>query len=440
MRTAIGVLIIGLAGMALAQDEERVTVVFVDRTINVGAEAAPAIDLYIACAPNTPGQAVTSCTMVPRPEEIETNPWGQRIARWSVPNLAPGEHLVARSITEATLRPWSAPLAEALGEETIPIWVDDLYLADGAKYALDSETIREAMAEIDAGGSDPVETIGAIFDYITEKLSYSRDGSWDSADEVLERGTGSCSEYTFCFIALCRAHGIPARFAGGNARRSGANVHIDRVSHRWAEAYVRGVGWAPFDPTRSDGKTRYRRYFGKAPMNVLTLVQGDGGEESPLDWRYESYHRWEGDDARLKIHRRGWWLPTPSREVRKQVMALARKIPRAGDTDARLAIIDKAREIADPFVLPWLDDLLYQPDVATEAAKAMRDIGGPATVVAVIDCIGRTGDLQHDERIAAFLNDWTGESLSAARTDWDGWLRTKAFSAFTKPGRLAEEK
>lgn len=435
------------ACLAPVQADEQVTVVFVDRVVNRGDAVVPDVNVALVCAPDTPAQSIGSLELQPVPTRIETDRWGQRIARFHVDELRPGEHFVARSITDATLRPWQIDLAsvEVGSTKGIPDDVRELYLADSEKYVLESEPIRSAVEGILKGQAgrpepDPVEVIGAAFDYVVDHLKYSRDGTWDSADTVLERGTGSCSEYTFAFIALCRACGIPARFAGGNARRSGASLHIDRVSHRWAEAYLPGLGWVPFDPTRSDGKDRYRRYFGRCPGDVLVLARGDGGPESAIGWRYESFHTWEAPQAAIGVHRRGWWFSRVPEEVRAQALVLGDAIARAQDTELKLGLIRKARSIAHPFVLPWLEDLLYNADVRVETAEATRDIGGPAAVIALIDCLERAGDPEGDAAIGFLLDRWTGERIGASRKGWQDWLRTRAFRAFTTPSQPEPER
>ena len=50
-------------------------------------------------------------------------------------------------------------------------------------------------------------------------MYYERSGGWNTAPIVLERGNGSCSEYTFVFISMCRAAGVPARYVGSVVER-----------------------------------------------------------------------------------------------------------------------------------------------------------------------------------------------------------------------------
>jgi len=60
----------------------------------------------------------------------------------------------------------------------------------------------------------------ALRNRILERMSYVRDSRWKPADVCLERGTGSCSEYTCIFAGAARGMGMPVRFVGGTSWQS----------------------------------------------------------------------------------------------------------------------------------------------------------------------------------------------------------------------------
>ena len=123
--------------------------------------------------------------------------------------------------------------------------------------------------------------------YVINNLDYVRDGRWDDAVTVLSRGNGSCSEYCFAFIALCRAAGIPARYNGGSIYKS-PTPHIDTVYHRITEVYLPNYGWVPIDVTWDDALIKHY-YFGLHVNRLFTLTIG-GGPSKYLNW---SYHYWQ---------------------------------------------------------------------------------------------------------------------------------------------------
>lgn len=69
---------------------------------------------------------------------------------------------------------------------------------------------------------------------------------------LLESREGYCAHFATAFVLLARAEGLPARYVEGfkvplNAIR---NMRVySSMAHAWAEVYLEGVGWVPFEPT-----------------------------------------------------------------------------------------------------------------------------------------------------------------------------------------------
>lgn len=64
-------------------------------------------------------------------------------------------------------------------------------------------------------------------------------------ETILERGKGTCSEYTNLFLALMRKAGIPCRMVVGYIYMPEQKFE---GAHAWAECYIRGYGWFAVDP------------------------------------------------------------------------------------------------------------------------------------------------------------------------------------------------
>lgn len=63
---------------------------------------------------------------------------------------------------------------------------------------------------------------------------------------------GYCAHFATAFVLLARAEGIPARYVQGYFVPIQGKKEITVTSdmaHAWAEVYVEGAGWIPFDPT-----------------------------------------------------------------------------------------------------------------------------------------------------------------------------------------------
>jgi hypothetical protein len=118
----------------------------------------------------------------------------------------------------------------------------------------------------------------------------------------------------------------------------------------------------------------------------------------------------------------GWWFPRPPAEVRQKVAAF-RKMLDETPSARRAGLVDEALKIGHPFVLPWLDDLLYDPATRVAAAGAFLKIGGKDAVVAVVDTLVRQNDREGDRQIGEMLDTFTGQKFGADRKQWKTWLK-----------------
>jgi hypothetical protein len=189
------------------------------------------------------------------------------------------------------------------------------YARDGEAYRLDDPALLAIATRAREAASDPLDLAFRLNEAVREHLSYERDGAWDAAPRVWRRGTGSCSEYHFVFANLCRNAGLPVRYVGASALRSGDDDYVDTVFHRWSEVYLPGYGWYPIDVSRNDCEdgSPVNDSFGCTPANLLELMRGDGGEDTDLGWSYVANVTGKSDDgAMLFARRRIEWSPAPA--------------------------------------------------------------------------------------------------------------------------------
>jgi hypothetical protein len=84
-----------------------------------------------------------------------------------------------------------------------------------------------------------------IYNFVVNHLNYQLQPEEKGALWALENKQGDCSEYSYLFVALCRAIGIPARIQAGFAF---SNYEEETENgHMWAEYYLEGYGWIPVD-------------------------------------------------------------------------------------------------------------------------------------------------------------------------------------------------
>ena len=419
--------------------EAEATVVFVARIINRHTNGLRAPRLHVHTPVQLPHQDITALEVEGQPERL-VDRWGAPVCLYQCSELAPGANLVGRWTASATVRrfrwDWHAPtdpVAAALAPEE-----KTLYLRDGKPLALGDPVVRAAAAEAARGKAGPAAVLDGIFGLVMDRLSYDRDGKWQPASEVLASGKGSCSEYTYCFMALCRDNGLPARYVGGIVGRLGVPFHLDKVFHRFPQAHVPGLGWVDFDPTRTDRANNKRLYFGQTPGPMLLLSVGDGGDGSLTGADYLEAHSWADPKAPASSLRQAWWFAPPPAKVRAEVEDFRRRLA-AAVGDQRLALVRQARAIGHPFVLPWLDDLLYETGPRLEAARAALRIGGQGELAAVVNCLGRLRDPDGDRQIGQLLDQFTGQNLGADRAKWNEWLKAST-PRLPLPGDAPEKR
>jgi transglutaminase-like putative cysteine protease len=157
----------------------------------------------------------------------------------------------------------------------------------------DDSYIQKLTKESVGDETNPYWIARKIFDYVRDNLEYKLEGGWNVAPVVLERGTGSCSEYTFSFISLCRAAGLPARYVGSIVVR-GDDASLDDLFHRWPEIYLPNYGWVPFDAQGGDKPLARDRAMsiGNLSNRFLITTQG-GGDSEYLGWYYNNYEEYQ---------------------------------------------------------------------------------------------------------------------------------------------------
>jgi transglutaminase-like putative cysteine protease len=135
-----------------------------------------------------------------------------------------------------------------------------LYLRPAEGVIRVTPRIAELARRI-AGSLSPELAVAAFADHIAATLR----GGFVRYDEIpvdapfdaaLEYGVIDCKLIAALLISLCRARGIPARLVNGYFL-----YPLAPTNHSWAEIWIDGIGWAPFD-----GFSR-ERYLPDAPSN-----------------------------------------------------------------------------------------------------------------------------------------------------------------------------
>jgi transglutaminase-like putative cysteine protease len=305
--------VVVFAEQAYTRSRPREAVITVTHdVINFGPGTVTDLNVYLALPKNRDTQDILSLDFDRPPDGRLADRWGQEVARFTKPSLKAGERIKTRMHVKAKIYDVMYHLyPEKAGSlKEIPSDIQNLYLADDDKYRLKDPVIQAAVREAVTRGDNPYWIARDIFDYLRGRLDYKRVGGWDIAPTVLQRGSGSCSEYAFVYIAMCRAAGLPARYVGSVVAR-GEEASFDFVYHRWVEVYLPGWGWVPVDPSGGDQESPRDQamYFGHLDNRFLITTEGGGGSEY-LKWDYNTSESWQADGrVQLRMEMIADWEP-----------------------------------------------------------------------------------------------------------------------------------
>jgi hypothetical protein len=281
--------------------------------INDGLGTVETADFYVAVPENGVNQQLLDEVIFdPAPTQFKQDQWGQRFAHFHMNGIPPKERRRVVMQCKVELREVLFLLApEKAGVlEDIPTEIKEKYLVDGSKYDIHHPYLKKTAREVVGKEKNVLKAAMKIYHHVMACLRYELVGGWNTAATVLKRGTGSCSEYAFCLIALCRAAGIPARYAGSLVIR-GDDASYDNVFHRWVEIFLPGYGWVPFDASRGDKASPADRLKGMGWLaNSLFITTRGGGDSPYLGWTYNARVTWTSrGPSRIRTEQIAEWEP-----------------------------------------------------------------------------------------------------------------------------------
>lgn len=144
-----------------------------------------------------------------------------------------------------------------------------------------------ALGFVRGTATDTLSLLKDLSAGVSQRIAYqSRDAEGtQSPTQTLDRGWGSCRDFAVLFVEAVRSLGFGARIVSGylyNPAGTFVGSQGAGSTHAWAEVFVPGAGWIPFDPTnRSMGG------FNLIPVAVVRDIRqaipvqgsfiGDGG-------------------------------------------------------------------------------------------------------------------------------------------------------------------
>lgn len=152
------------------------------------------------------------------------------------------------------------------------------------------ERVSVLARQITAESSNDYEKVKALESYLknTGQFRYSMEqaesvpANRDYVDFFLfDSPVGYCEHFSSAMVVMARTLGMPARWAKGFSEGRVTSINGDgtktysvsnRDAHAWVEIYFEGIGWVPFEPTKS---------FLSSEQEVLTAQDKQEEEKTP---------------------------------------------------------------------------------------------------------------------------------------------------------------
>ena len=218
-------------------------------------------------------------TLTPSADVAEsTDVWGNRV--WWCQIVADHPRLVVEAESLISLR---EPTSVSAGEDGADGWraiEREEYREAWAEFLLPSDLVAWSDATRRFADGLVVSPAGGVASWarqlaaaLNAALVYER-GATDvttTVDGVIAAGRGVCQDFAHVFVALCRLHGVAARYVSGWMFEADRDGPVE--SHAWAEANIPGVGWVEEDPTHvGEVSDRYVRIAcGRDYLDVVPI-------------------------------------------------------------------------------------------------------------------------------------------------------------------------
>lgn len=127
------------------------------------------------------------------------------------------------------------------------------FLQDSSRVCRLPEVWRQAV-DVTYGLSAVFDKASALMDWIYREFRYEPGATGVKAHlaEAFALRRGVCQDFTHIMLGMCRAVGLPARYASGYLYNGPKDSLVGaQASHAWCEVYLPFAGWIGFDPTNN---------------------------------------------------------------------------------------------------------------------------------------------------------------------------------------------
>jgi transglutaminase-like putative cysteine protease len=127
------------------------------------------------------------------------------------------------------------------------------YLQESRWVSRHPEVWRQAV-DVTAPFKAVFDQANALMEWVYREFRYESGVTSVNThlEEAFQMRRGVCQDFTHVMLGLCRAVGIPARYASGYLYNGPRDTLVGaQASHAWAEVYLPAAGWIGFDPTNN---------------------------------------------------------------------------------------------------------------------------------------------------------------------------------------------
>jgi transglutaminase-like putative cysteine protease len=135
--------------------------------------------------------------------------------------------------------------------------VPDISRTAERHYADPAHLLDDWVRRFVEASSDTMAILSSMTKAIQKDFTYNPRDEMGTQDPVttLKSRTGTCRDYALLMMEAARTLGFAARFVSGylydDSKLTGGPDAVigGGVTHAWAQIYLPGAGWVPFDPT-----------------------------------------------------------------------------------------------------------------------------------------------------------------------------------------------
>lgn len=135
---------------------------------------------------------------------------------------------------------YSTAFAKSVNVQIVNEFGPYLYPNQYVNFTASCQTVAKGE-ELAANATSDLEVVSNVYNYIINNISYDynkantvQSGYTSNVDDILNKRTGICLDYSAVMASMLRSQGIPTRLEVGYA----ADAY-----HAWISTYIKDIGW-----------------------------------------------------------------------------------------------------------------------------------------------------------------------------------------------------